>query len=226
TGGGAAVGATRPPRHVGEGCIGRAEPLMETLVVDDTGAPCPPGVPGEFLVRAAGPDPRAGFFTEYLKDAAATAQAWAGGWFHTGDVVRADAEGYFYFVERKKNLIRRSGENIAAAEVESVLRRHELVADVAVAATPDAVREEEVLACVVPHTTIQPARMAEAAEAIVRAALEELSYFKVPGWVAFLDALPLTASQKVARGELKELARRLPGTEGCVDTRALKRRGG
>ncbi|MBV9116062.1 MAG: AMP-binding protein [Acetobacteraceae bacterium] len=226
TGGGAAVGATRPPRHVGEGCIGRAEPLMEALVLDDSGTPCPPGVPGEFLVRAAGPDRRAGFFTEYLKDEAATAQAWAGGWFHTGDVVRADAEGYFYFVERKKNLIRRSGENIAAAEVESVLRRHELVADVAVAATPDAVREEEVLACVVPHTTIQPARMAEAAEAIVRAALEELSYFKVPGWVAFLDALPLTASQKVARGELKELARRLPGTEGCVDTRALKRRGG
>ncbi|MBV8614844.1 MAG: AMP-binding protein [Acetobacteraceae bacterium] len=226
TGGAAATGATRPPRHVGEGCIGWAEPFMEALVVDDSGTPCPPGVPGELLVRAAGPDPRAGFFTEYLKDEAATAQAWAGGWFHTGDVVRADAEGYLYFVERKKNLIRRSGENIAAAEVESVLRRHELVADVAVAATPDAVREEEVLACVVPHTTIQAARMAEAAEAIVRAALEELSYFKVPGWVAFLDALPLTASQKVARGELKELARRLPGTEGCLDTRALKRRGG
>ena len=226
TGGAAAIGATRPPRHVGEGCIGRAEPLMEALVVDDAGAPCPPGVPGEFLVRAAGPDPRGGFFTEYLKDEAATAQAWVGGWFHTGDVVRADADGHFYFVERKKNLIRRSGENIAAAEVESVLRRHALVADVAVAATPDSMREEEVLACVVPRAPIAPAGMPEAAEAIVRAALEELSYFKVPGWVAFVDALPLTASQKVARGELKELARRLPGTEGCVDTRALKRRGG
>jgi acyl-coenzyme A synthetase/AMP-(fatty) acid ligase len=107
-----------------------------------------------------------------------------------------------------------------------VLRRHALVADVAVAPTPDATREEEVLACVVPHATIEPARMAEAAEDIVRAALEELSYFKVPGWVAFVEALPLTASQKVARGELKELARRLPGMEGCVDTRALKRRGG
>jgi acyl-coenzyme A synthetase/AMP-(fatty) acid ligase len=123
-------------------------------------------------------------------------------------------------------LIRRSGDNIAAAEVESVLRRHELVADVAVAATPDPTREEEVLACIIPRSPILPARMAGAAEDIVRAALEELSYFKVPGWVAFVDALPLTPSQKVARGALKELARRLPGTECCIDTRTLKRRSG
>ncbi len=225
TGGGAATIVSRPPRHVGESCIGWPEPWMEARIVDDFGTPCPPDVAGEFLVRAAGPDPRAGFFTEYLKDEAATAEAWAGGWFHTGDVVRADADGYLYFVDRKKNVIRRSGENIAAAEVESVLRRHELVADVAVAATPDATREEEVLACIVPRAPVPSARMAEAAEAIVRAALEELSYFKVPGWIAFVDALPLTASQKVARGALKELARRLPGTGSCMDMRALKQRG-
>ncbi len=140
TGGGAATIVSRAPRHLGEACIGRAEPFMKARIIDDSGAECPAGTPGEFLVRAAGPDPRAGFFTEYLKDPEATASAWAGGWFHTGDVVRADADGFLYFVDRKKNIVRRSGENIAAAEVESVLRRHQLIAEVAVAAVPDAMR--------------------------------------------------------------------------------------
>jgi acyl-CoA synthetase (AMP-forming)/AMP-acid ligase II len=177
---------------------------------------------GELLVRAAGPDPRAGFFTEYLKDPEATEQVWEGGWFHTGDIVREDAEGFLYFVDRKKNIVRRSGENISAVEVESVLRRHPAVAEVAVAAAPDDVRGEEVLACIVTRTPV--ADPAETAADIVRAALHDLSYFKVPGWVAFVDALPLTASQKVARGELKAMAQRLLADNACVDMRALKRR--
>jgi acyl-coenzyme A synthetase/AMP-(fatty) acid ligase len=82
--------------------------------------------------------------------------------------------------------------------------------------------KKKVLACIVPRAPIvDPA--ASAAD-IVRAALEELSYFKVPGWVVFVDALPLTASQKVARGELKILAGNLLKSPGCVDTRELKRR--
>ena len=110
--------------------------------------------PGELQVRAAGTDPRAGFFREYLKDPAATAEAWAGGWFHTGDVVRRAPDGSLHFVDRRKNVIRRSGENIAAVEVEGALRQHPGVAGVAVAPTADPVRGEEVFACVVaqPHT--------------------------------------------------------------------------
>ena len=110
--------------------------------------------PGELLVRAAGPDPRAGFFTEYLGDPQATEAAWEGGWFHTGDVVRRDADGNLFFVDRWKNVIRRSGENIAAAEVESVLRQHRLVREVACAAVPDELRGEEVLACIVPREPV------------------------------------------------------------------------
>ena len=79
----------------------------------------------------------------------ATAEAWRGGWFHTGDVVRQAADGMLYFVDRKKNIIRRAGENIAAAEVEAMLQAHEAVAQVAVLAVPDEIREEEVMACVV-----------------------------------------------------------------------------
>jgi acyl-coenzyme A synthetase/AMP-(fatty) acid ligase len=213
TGAGAVVIASHEPRHVGTNCFGRPQPEVEVRIMPED---------GEMLVRAAGLDPRAGFFSEYLKEPETTEAAWDGGWFHTGDIVRADAGGYLYFVDRKKNVIRRSGENISAVEVESVLRRHNAVAEVAVAAVPDELREEEVLACIVPQAPIDdPA--AEAAD-IVRAALQDLSYFKVPGWVAFVDALPLTASQKVARGELKAMAQRLLSQPGCIDTRGLKRR--
>jgi acyl-CoA synthetase (AMP-forming)/AMP-acid ligase II len=198
---------------VGTNCFGRPSSSVEVRILSED---------GELLVRAAGPDPRAGFFTEYLKEPEITEAAWEGGWFHTGDIVRAGADGELYFVDRKKNVIRRSGENISAVEVESVLRRHPQVAEVAVAAVPDAIREEEVLACIVPHAAVVDP--AATAAAIVRAALEDLSYFKVPGWVVFVDALPLTASQKVARGELKALAQSFLASAECVDTRALKRR--
>ena len=225
TGAGAVVVANREPRQVGEACFGRAQPAVEWRLVNEAGADVPPGSPGELLVRAGGDNSRAGFFTEYLKDAVATQDAWEGGWFHTGDLVRADGDGNLYFVDRRKNVIRRSGENISALEVESVLAEHPLVAAVAVAAVPDAIRGDEVLACVVPRAPVDSTdRPAHAAE-LVNYALTRLSYFKVPGHVAFVDALPLTLSQKIARGELKNLAIELPGQPHCIDTRALKKRG-
>ena len=224
TGAGAVVIANCEPRPVGTACFGRAGPAMELRLVDEAGAEVPDGTPGEMLVRAAGPDPRAGFFREYLHDPAATAEAWAGGWFHTGDVVLRQPDGNLVFMDRRKNVIRRSGENIAAVEVESVLRRHPAVRDAACAAVPDPLRGEEVLACIVPAAPIPPEQRASIAAAIVRAALEDLSYFKVPGFVAFVDSLPLTATSKVQRGELKARAAALPGTPGCIDTGALKAR--
>ncbi len=230
TGNGAVVIANHEPRHVGTNCFGRPQGWVDVRLVDDEGRDVPAGTQGELLVRASGAQPRLGFFREYLKDPQATADAWQGGWFHTGDVVRADAQGYLYFVDRKKNVIRRSGENIAAVEVESVLRRHPLVRDVAVAATPDLVRGDEVLACVILReppagdaAAVQQA-LADAAGALVAWSLEQLAYYKAPGWVAFVDALPLTPTQKVQRGELKSLAASLPGTARCVDTRHLKKR--
>jgi acyl-CoA synthetase (AMP-forming)/AMP-acid ligase II len=224
TGMGAVVIANREPRHVGTACFGRPEPEVEVRVVDDAGDDVGTDVPGELLVRAAGPNPRRGFFREYLKDPDATAEAWAGGWFHTGDVVTRDAAGYYYFVDRKKNVIRRSGENIAAVEVESVLRQHPLVRQVAVAAAPDPVRGDEVLACVIPAEPIGADRTASAAADITAFCLQHLAYYKAPGYIAFVDSLPLTATQKLQRGELKALARGLPGTPKCVDTRHLKKR--
>ena len=224
TGAAGCIMAHREPRHVGTRCFGRADFLVETRVVDEGGNETEPDVPGELLVRAAGSEPRADFFLGYLKDEMATEGAWAGDWFHTGDVVRQSAAGDFHFVDRRKNVIRRSGENISAVEVESVLDTHPAVAASAVAATPDPTRGDEVLACIVLRKAANLPPPEKIAASIVRHALARLSYFKAPGYVAFVDALPLTSSQKVQRGELKELAKRLPGSPQCHDLRMLKRR--
>jgi acyl-CoA synthetase (AMP-forming)/AMP-acid ligase II len=224
TGAGAVVIAHREPRDVGSHCFGREEADVEVRLVADSGADAAVDEPGELLVRHAGPDPRYGFFAGYLKDEQATAEAWDRGWFHTGDIVRRDVHGRLHFIDRRRNVIRRSGENISAVEVESVLNRHRAVKAVAVAAVPDPVRGDEVLALVVPHAQVAAEGRAVLAHELVALALDQLAYFKAPGYVAFVDALPLTASQKIQRGELKSFAATLPGQPHCVDTRALKKR--
>lgn len=224
TGAAACIMANREPRQVGTSCIGKPEPFVEVRLVDDEGRDVPAGTPGELLVRASGPDPRRGFFSGYLKDDASTEEAWSGGWFHTGDMVQRDEQGLMYFADRKKNVIRRSGENVSAVEVEGVLNQHPAVKTAAVAAAPDAVRGDEVLACIVTRDRVAPAQRRAVAESIVRHALERLAYYKAPGYVAFVDEVPLTPSQKIQRGQLRELARTLPGQTGCIDTRAMKKR--
>jgi acyl-coenzyme A synthetase/AMP-(fatty) acid ligase len=216
--------ANHEPRHVGTSCFGKPEAFVEVRLVDEQGDEVPPGVPGELLVRSAGADPRRYFFSGYLKDEAATAEVWKGGWFRTGDMVRRDSEGLLYFVDRKKNVIRRSGENISAVEVESVLNQHPAVKTSAVAATPDELRGDEVLACVIARDPVPPEQRAVIAQGIVEHALGQLAYYKAPGYVAFVDELPLTTSQKIQRGELRELARTLPGHANCIDLRAMKKR--
>src|SRR5207302_6683888 len=144
--------------------------------------------PGELLVRHKGANPRRGFFSEYLQDEIATAEAWAGGWFHTGDVVSEGNDGALFFVDRKKNIIRRSGENIAVIEVEGVLANLDGIAGVAVAPVPDEIRGEEVLALITPRETPRDPRAA--AEAIARACAARLAYHKVPGYIAFVDTIP------------------------------------
>ena len=193
TGGGALVAASREPRHVGTRCIGVPPPGLEILVSESQ----------ELLVRQSGPDARRGFFSGYLKDERATEEAWRDGWFHTGDSVRRGPDGALHFVDRLKNIIRRAGENIAALEVEAALAGHPAVAQVAVIAVPDPVRDEEVMACVVLK---EQAKSRETAVSIQDWCLERLSYFKAPGHVAFLDTLPTTATNKVQKAKLADFA--------------------
>lgn len=195
TGGGAMIAASREPRHVGTRCVGHPPSNLEIRLEGET---------GELLVRQAGADPQRGFFSGYLKDPAATEEAWRGGWFHTGDALRRGDDGQLHFVDRRKNIIRRAGENIAALEVEAALADHPAIAQVAVVAAPDPVRDEEVLACIV----ISPASSAsrETAISIQDWCLERLAYFKAPGYVAFIDALPTTATNKVQKAKLGDFA--------------------
>ncbi len=216
TGAGAVIAAAAPDRLIAQASIGKPEPAVECSVVDDEGHPAQQG---ELLVRRAGDNPRYGFFSEYYKDPDATNEAWAGGWFHTGDIVRRDDDGNYYFVDRRKNVIRRSGENISAVDVESVLMRHPDVLAAGVAAVPDTVRGDEVFACLKVNEA-----STEKAEAITTWCLEQMAYYKAPGYIAFVDQLPLTATQKIQRAELKTLAGRLLDDPQTVTTTHLKKR--
>ncbi len=222
TGAAGCIMANHEPRHVGTRCFGRAPAHLEWRIVTEDGADVAAGAPGELLVRTRGPDPRLGFFSGYYKDPAATAEAWADGWFHTGDVVRTGPDGSFHFVDRRKNIIRRSGENIAAVEVEGALLQHPAVRNCAVAPVADELRGEEVMACVV----LQDGASADAATAdgIFALALEKLAYYKAPGWLAFVPALPTTPTQKVQRGEMKALCQGLIERGTALDLRSRKKR--
>jgi acyl-CoA synthetase (AMP-forming)/AMP-acid ligase II len=211
------------PRQVGTRVFGRAVPGLEVRVVDDQDHDLPDGTPGEMLIRHSAATPRKDFFSGYLDDPSATELAWRGGWFHTGDIVTRDAEGLLRFVDRRKNIIRRSGENIAAAEVEAVLQAHPWVEQAAVLAVPDDVREEEVLACVVLKTEGR-AEPDKAVQALFAYCRQELAYYKAPGWIWITDNIPTTSTQKIQKHQIFE-----PGTDprtlsGMVDLRALKKR--
>jgi crotonobetaine/carnitine-CoA ligase len=211
------------PRRPETRAFGRPFAGFEARVVDADDRDVPEGAEGELVVRHSAEAPRHGFFSGYLKNAAATEEAWRQGWFHTGDVVRQDATGMLYFVDRKKHIIRRSGENIAAAEVEAVLQAHEAVAQVAVLPVADDLREEEVLACVVP----MPGATAglALAETLFKHCNGRLAYFKVPGWVLFLDRLPTTGTQKVQKTQIFAAGEDPRSRAGIVDMRGRKRRG-
>ena len=221
-GAGGAIIANVEPRHVGTRCFGKASPAVECRIVDETGADVPAGSAGELWVRAAGDDPRAGFFSGYANQPALTEEAWAGGYFHTGDIVRQGPDGAFHFVDRKKSIIRRSGENIASLEIEAVLNQLPMVRAVGVGPVDDELRGEEVMACIELAPGHAPSR--ELALEIFDAARERLAYFKLPGYIAFVPALPLTASQKLQRGVLKEVARRLVEEGSAFDLRSRKKR--
>jgi acyl-coenzyme A synthetase/AMP-(fatty) acid ligase len=222
TGSGAAISADDEPRHVGTRCFGRVPPTVELRLVDEQGHDVPRGQPCEMLVRHAGPDKALGFFSGYLKDPEATAAAWADGWWHTGDVARFGPDGSLHFVDRKKNVIRRSGENISALEVEAVLQSHPSIRQVAVSAVADEVRGEEVMACII--ATPGSAQGFDVAAEIVDWTMERLAYYKAPGWISFVATLPTTATQKIRRGELRTLTDQLLLSPDTIDLRSRKRR--
>jgi len=222
TGGAGMIVAHEEPRHVGHRCFGRPPAEVEYRLVDEHDRDVAPGQDGELLVRRRGEDPRKGFFSGYFGDEDATREGWRGGWWHTGDVVRAGRDGSLFFVDRRKNVIRRSGENIAAVEVEAALMQFEAVGNCAVTAVPDEIRGDEVFAFIVPPGNVtDPVRLALD---VFDFAMQNLAYFKAPGYIAVVDELPLTASQKISRTEVRQRALRLLGSGQVTDLRASKKR--
>jgi crotonobetaine/carnitine-CoA ligase len=210
------------PRQITTRAFGRPVGEFEAKVVDEQDHELPRGSDGELVVRCAGPDPRRGFFAGYLKNPQATAEAWRGGWFHTGDVVRQSDDGMLYFVDRKKNIIRRAGENIAAAEVEACLQAHDEVAQVAVLGAPDELREEEVMACIVPMPGTAPD--AALAGRLFDWCMARLAYYKAPGWLLFVERLPTTGTQKVQKTQIFAADEDPRRRAGIIDLRERKKR--
>ncbi len=213
---------TNEPRNPGDRRIGRASATMKWRLIDQEGNDAATGEPGELHVGVAGDNPRADFFSGYYKDEPATEEAWQGGLFRTGDVMRRDADGFFYFVDRSKNVIRRSGENISAIEVEAALLQDSRIKACAVAAAPDDVRGEEVMAMIVLVAGQSPSP--ETASQIRKTAAERLAYYKTPGLIAFVEELPLGATQKVKRGDVKALCSAILSSKRYFDLTSSKKR--
>ena len=174
------------------GSAGRAALNVETLVVDEAGRPQPAGEIGEIVHRS----PHA--MLGYWADPDRTAQAFAGGWFHSGDLGVLDAEGYLTVVDRKKDMIKTGGENVASREVEEVLYQHPAVAEAAVFGLPHPQWIEAVTAAVM----VKDGQSATPAQLIAHCR-ERLSPFKVPKHVVLVEALPKNASGKLLKRELR-----------------------
>lgn len=166
--------------------------FSDLRVVSDDGRELPPGEVGELVVRTPM------MFKEYLDDPEQTAAAFRDGGFLTGDLVRRDEDGYFYFVARKKDIIRRRGENIAGAELDRIIADHPAVAEAAAIGVPSELGEEEILVVVVPR---QP-RGVEPRD-IVEWCRGRLAAMKVPRFVVVAESLPHTPSHRVAKHLLK-----------------------
>ena len=184
-----------PPDAIRVGSIGTPLGFVEADVVDDDDRPVGPGVRGELVVR-----PRAPFtmFLGYLGKPEKTVEAWRNLWFHTGDYVTRDADGYYYFVDRKKDVIRRRGENLAPYDVETVLNRHPAVFESVVVGVPSPLGEEDVKAFVL----LRPGAAATPKE-LFEYCVAELPFFMVPRFLEFLDEIPKTANQKAQRYVLR-----------------------
>ncbi|WP_179151867.1 AMP-binding protein [Oceanobacillus senegalensis] len=179
-----------------KGSCGRKLPIYEVEIHDEDGNPCPPNVAGEIVVR---PNEPSILFSGYYGMPEATVKAWRNLWFHTGDRGQMDEDGYFYFVDRQKDVVRRRGENISSYEVESVINKHPSVQDSAIVGVPSDLSEEEVLAVV----QVKDERNLTSEE-LLDFCQKRLPHFAVPRYVRFVQKFPRTPSQRIEKYKLRK----------------------
>jgi len=187
------------------GSCGKAITGWDVRIVDDDYNECQPGSLGEFIARS-----NKNFVgtTGYYNKPEATLDLFDNGWIHTGDLGRMDEDRYFFFVDRKKQAIRRRGENISSFEVESVVSSHEAVLESCVVGVPSDVGEEEVKAVVVLKEGQEVSE-----EELIRWCEPRMAYFAIPRYIAIRSELPKTPSERVEKFKLKKEGI----TEDCWD---------
>jgi crotonobetaine/carnitine-CoA ligase len=186
---------TDKDRPRGRLVLGRAHPQMDVRLVDDDEEDVPLGEAGEVIAR---PRTRHAIYGGYWGRPGATLASWTGLWHHTGDLATCDAGGTYTFVDRKKDALRRRGENIASAQLEAAIAQHPAIAEVAVHGVPAAV-EDDIKACLVlePDATVAPPELFDFFVA-------KLPYFAVPRYVEVVPSLPRNASARVMKHELRD----------------------
>jgi crotonobetaine/carnitine-CoA ligase len=184
-----------PDAHMtGSGSVGVPVKYREVRIVDENGQDVPQGEIGELWVR--GP----GIFKGYYNKPEVNSSSFTEEWFHTGDLFRQDEKGYYYIVGRKKDMVRRHGENISASEVENVIRLHPRVLDVAVVPVPDDIRGEEVKAYIITKPGENPKTIPP--EELVAFCLERIAKFKVPRFIEYRESFPRTPTERVEKHKL------------------------
>ena len=182
--------------HRRSGTCGRVTPYFDVALVDDDGHPVPDGTPGELLLRA---NLSNYMMLGYVGMPERTLEAWRDLWFHTGDTLIRDPDGFYRFVDRKKDSLRRRGENISSFEVEQAVNLHPAVQESAAIAAPSDLGDDEVMVCVV-------AKPGQALDAVSLHAhcQGQMAAFMVPRYIRVMAALPKTPTERVEKYKLRE----------------------
>jgi acyl-CoA synthetase (AMP-forming)/AMP-acid ligase II len=180
--------------------LGKEMPFLSVRLVDDEGKDVPVGEIGEAIVQ--GPMT----FREYFDQPEQTAQTIRNGWTHTGDLLRKDEDGYYYFVDRKKDMIKTGGENVFAVEVEGAISKHPSVEQCAVIGVPDPRFGEGIMAVV----KLRPG-MSATEEEIIEHCRQHLASYKKPRKVAFVESFPMASGIKIQKFKLREMFSKATG---------------
>jgi acyl-CoA synthetase (AMP-forming)/AMP-acid ligase II len=192
---------------VGSGTMGYPPAFRQLKIVDEQGNEVPQGQTGELIVKGQG------IFKGYYNKPEENAKAFFGEYFRTGDLAYVDKNGYYYFVGRKKDMIRRMGDNISALEVEFALEGHPKIAEAAVIGVPDPIRDEEVKAYIIPAPGETPETIPP--EEIIAYCQEKIAKFKIPRYIEYRQEFSRTPSGKIEKHVL--IAEKEDLTAGCYD---------
>ena len=176
------------------GAMGKPSAGFEMKVVDEQDRELPPGAVGELVYRSAG----GSALVEYYKNPQATAEKTRGGWIRSGDLAYQDEDGYFFFVDRKNDFMRRRGENISSFEVEKIINGYPSVLESAAYAIPSELGEDEVMVAIVlqPGAELDPVELMQYCE-------EHMAYFMIPRYVRCVDAFPKTGTERTMKYQLR-----------------------